>query len=346
MATTGSNQNDVAYTFEVSDPDVGKRIDQFFSAALGAEASISRTRIKSLIERGDAVEQTPNGARKISDSAYRVKPGARYTLTVPAPEPLELKPQSMPLDIAYEDEHLIVVNKPAGLVVHPAPGNRDKTLVNALMAHCGASLSGIGGVSRPGIVHRLDKGTSGLMVAAKNDQAHVHLAEQFSSHGRDGRLQRRYHAFVWGRPRPPKGRIEGMIGRSRSNRKKMAVVNKNGKVAVTHYRTLSSFGPEHTVAYAEFHLETGRTHQIRVHSSHIGHSVVGDPLYGHSPALQKALKSSELGRNILAEIKDLGRPALHAQTLGFEHPISRKKLTFSAPLPKDLMTLAKKLEQL
>lgn len=346
MATTGSNQNDVTYTFEASDPDVGRRIDQFFSAALSADVQISRTRIKSLIERSGAVEQTSDGARKIGDCAYRVKPGARYTLTVPAPEPLDLKPQDIPLDITFEDEHLIVVNKPAGLVVHPAPGNRDHTLVNALIAHCGASLSGIGGVTRPGIVHRLDKGTSGLMVAAKNDQAHTGLAEQFAAHGRDGRLLRCYHALIWGRPRPSAGRIEGAIGRSRSNRKKMAVVNRNGKAAVTHYATKSTYGAEPIITYAEFRLETGRTHQIRVHSSHIGHSVVGDPLYGHSPALQKALKSTELGKEILAEIKELGRPALHAQSLGFDHPISREKLVFSAPLPRDLMNLAKKLEQL
>jgi 23S rRNA pseudouridine1911/1915/1917 synthase len=229
---------------------------------------------------------------------------------------------------------LIVIDKPAGLVVHPAPGNPDQTLVNALIAHCGASLSGIGGVARPGIVHRLDKDTSGLMIAAKTDLAHQGLAEQFQAHGRDGRLVRAYQAFVWGMPAPAAGRIEAPIGRNPKNRKAFAVT-RSGKPAITHYKTLAGLGPASLV---ECRLETGRTHQIRVHMAHLGHPLLGDPVYG----------GRRTGAGAAARVlaKSLGRQALHAAELGFIHPRSGKRLLFKSALPKDLALLRRSLEGL
>ena len=243
----------------------------------------------------------------ITEPGYRVKPGQAVTLVIPPPTDETPRAQAIPLQVAYEDDDLIVVNKPAGLVVHPAPGNPDRTLVNALLAHCGDSLSGIGGVRRPGIVHRLDKDTSGLMVAAKNDAAHHGLSAQFATR----QLSRTYRAVVWGIPRPGEGRIEGAIGRDPRNRKRMAVRASGGKLAVTRYRVLQSLGALWSLV--ECRLETGRTHQIRVHMAHFGHPLLGDALYGGA-------RRRRLDDGMRALLAHCPRQALHAAALGFVHP--------------------------
>jgi 23S rRNA pseudouridine1911/1915/1917 synthase len=278
----------------------------------------------------------------VIEPARRVKPGERYRVSLPPPVAAAPAAQDIPLCVVYEDMDLIVIDKPAGLVVHPAPGNPDLTLVNALLAHCGASLSGIGGVARPGIVHRLDKDTSGLMIAAKTDLAHQGLAAQFAAHGRDGRLIRAYHAFVWGTPAPPAGRIDGPIGRNPKNRKAFAVTA-TGKPAVTHYKTLARLGAATLpVTLVECRLETGRTHQIRVHMAHLGHPVLGDPVYG----TRRSGTRSPAAAAVKALAKALGRQALHAAELGFVHPRSGARLHFASALPKDLAALRQSLEEL
>jgi 23S rRNA pseudouridine1911/1915/1917 synthase len=242
----------------------------------------------------------------------------------------------MSLDIRYEDEHLLVVDKPAGLVVHPAPGNLDRTLVNALLAHCGDSLVGIGGVKRPGIVHRLDKDTSGLMVVAKSELAHARLAADFAAR----RISRAYFAVVWGVPLPPSGEIAGNIGRSPVNRKKMAVLPRGGRAALTRYRVLREF--RGIAAALECRLATGRTHQIRVHLSERGHPLIGDPLYGSS---RTGRRSKLLPESVRGPVTAFPRQALHAQTLGFIHPISQESLEFKSELPSDIKLLLDMLEQ-
>lgn len=304
------------------DDAAGQRLDVLLTAGAG---DLSRSRLKTLIEAGHAAV----GGRTVSDPAYRVKAGERIELAVPAPVDATPKPQAMPLAIVYEDEHLIVVDKPPGLVVHPAPGNPDRTLVNALLAHCGDSLLGIGGERRPGIVHRLDKDTSGLLVAAKTEAAHHGLAELFAAHD----IERAYRAVVWGLPRPASGTVEGAIGRDPRNRKRMAVVTRNGKPARTHYRTLQRFA---VAALVECRLETGRTHQIRVHMASIGNPVLGDPLYGRAPRRLKA--------TLPDTVTSFARQALHAGKLGFQHPITQETLEFETPPPPDFMTLLQSLE--
>jgi 23S rRNA pseudouridine1911/1915/1917 synthase len=292
----------------------GWRLDRALAAALPL---LSRERLKILISAG-AVRI---GDRVVRDPASKVMGACDVAVAVPLPTAAASAAQDIPLMIAYEDEHLIVVDKPAGLVVHPACGNLDGTLVNALLHHCRGSLSGIGGVERPGIVHRIDKDTSGLMVAAKSDRAHAGLAAQFADHS----IDRRYRAIVVGRPRPIEGRIEGNVGRSSGNRKKMAVVGAGqGKHAVTHYRTLTGLDD---AALVECRLETGRTHQVRVHMASIGHPLLGDPVYGRS--------------NQRGAVKDLGfrRQALHAARLGFRHPITRQSLSFDSNMPADMQEL-------
>ena len=256
--------------------DAGQRIDRWLAGRIG---NLSRARLQALIRDGHV-----SGGGTIREARTPVKPGTTYTVNLPPARETAVKGECLPLDIVYEDDFLIVIDKPAGLVVHPAAGHASGTLVNALIAHCGQSLSGIGGVKRPGIVHRLDKDTSGLLVVAKTDAAHQGLSDQFKSHGRDGRLHRSYLAFVWGRLPRPRGSVEARLGRSRANRMKIAVVHGDeGRSATTHYEVLESFAgqrPAGDVSLLRLVLETGRTHQIRVHLAHIGHPVLGDPVYG------------------------------------------------------------------
>ena len=310
----------------------GERLDRFLAAAL---AGFSRSRLKNLVESG----RVSLGGAAVTDPAMRVKPGQVFTLAVPPPENATPEPQAMALDIRFEDEHLLVLDKPAGLVVHPAPGNPDGTLVNALLAHCGASLAGIGGVKRPGIVHRLDKDTSGLMVVAKNETAHRALARDFAAHA----VTRAYQAVVWGVPQPKSGEISGRIGRNPRDRKKMAVVASRGKTAMTRYKVLKAFGAhggKAVAALVECRLATGRTHQIRVHMTAIGHPLIGDATYGkQSPSRLATLP--EKARKAAAS---LGRQALHAYLLGFRHPASGEYLEFRSRLPKDISKLVTSLD--
>ena len=320
---------EIVHTVTVRDADAGKRLDRLLADAL---PELSRMRIKALIEAG----QAGNGAGTIMEPSYRVKPGQTWRLTVPPAADAEPQAQAMPLRIVYEDAALIVIDKPAGLVVHPAPGNPDRTLVNALLAHCGGSLSGIGGVKRPGIVHRLDKDTSGLLVAAKTDRAHAGLSDLFSRHD----IERVYRAVVWGVPVPAAGEIEGAIGRDPRNRKKMAVVTRGGKPALTRYNVERRFG--NTAALLACRLETGRTHQIRVHLAAIGHPVMGDPIYGRARRKRHAMLPPHL-THIMASF---GRQALHASVLGFRHPVSGAALRFESPLPADMGALVDALDAL
>ena len=292
--------------------------------ALASEAeALSRTRCQALIRAG-AVEL--NG-EPLTDPSERVVEGDIFTVDEPPPVPAEPTPEAIPLDILYEDEAVVVLNKPAGLVVHPAAGHAQGTLVNALLAHCGASLSGIGGVMRPGIVHRLDKDTSGAMVVAKSDRAHQGLAAQFADHGRSGPLTRRYEALVWGTPNPPAGTIDRPLGRHPSDRQRFAV-RPDGKEAITHYTTLAELGPAAQVVCT---LETGRTHQIRVHMAAIGTPLVADAVY----AAGFATKANLLGEEARAAVAALGRQALHAAHLGFAHPLTGHTMEFDAPPPED-----------
>ncbi len=303
--------------------DAGRRLDQFLAAAL---PELSRSRLKSLIQAG----RLTSGGATITEPSYRVKPGQAFALRVPAPRPATPKAQAIALDILYEDDDLVVIDKPAGLVVHPAPGNPDATLVNALIAHCGDSLSGIGGVQRPGIVHRLDKETSGLLVAAKNDAAHAGLARQFA----DRSLSRVYLALVWGVPRPREGEIAGNIGRHPTRRKQMAVLRRGGRPALTRYRVVEVFGDE-AAAAVECRLATGRTHQIRVHLAWRGHGVIGDPVYGG-----RRRKGGRGGGGVLAEAAAaMARQALHARALSFRHPRTGETMRFESPLPADMADL-------
>ena len=293
--------------------------------ALADATELSRARVQALIAEGAVVVS----GELASSTSAKVASGATFAITQPPAIEPEAKPQDIALEVAFEDEHLIVVNKPAGMVVHPAAGNQDGTLVNALLHHCGGSLSGIGGVARPGIVHRIDKDTSGLLVVAKSDAAHEGLAAQFAAHT----VHRRYLAVCGGHPSPTNGTIEGRIGRSDSNRKKMAVLEKKssrGKHAITHYTLLDRLAH---CALIECRLETGRTHQVRVHCASIGHSLLGDPLYGTAP---KPLKP------LLTQLS-FARQALHAAELGFNHPVTGEKAHFEATLPPDMRELIDEL---
>jgi 23S rRNA pseudouridine1911/1915/1917 synthase len=307
----------------------GERLDRALAARL---PDLSRSRLKALIEEG----RVRCGERTISDPSQRVKPGQTFAIILPEPREAKPKAQAIPLVIRYEDDAVIVIEKPAGMVVHPAPGSEEATLVNALIAHCGASLSGIGGVRRPGIVHRLDKDTSGLIVAAKHDAAHRKLAEDFAQR----RIERAYLALVWGVPAKASGEIAGSIGRHPTQRKKMTVLARGGKPALTRYRVLKRFG--NAASLVECRLATGRTHQIRVHMASIGHPLLGDPVYGRAtPARLAALKPAQ--RQAVAAFK---RQALHAYLLGFHHPVTGEALRWEAPPPADLQSLIYSLEQL
>src|SRR5215470_5924422 len=305
--------NDMAETPEqieqvtVETPEAGERLDRVLAVHVTA---LSRTRLKALVLAG----RVAIGARTIRDPGHRVNAGDRIAVVVPPPEPAVPGAEPIPLAITYEDDDLIVIDKPRGLVVHPAAGNRSGTLVNALIAHCGASLSGIGGVKRPGIVHRLDKDTTGLMVIAKNDRAHRALAAQFADHGRSGPLQRGYLAFAWGAPDRPRGVIDKPIDRHPHARDKMAV-REGGRAAVTHWEVLERYaGPDGTpvASLLACRLETGRTHQIRVHLAAIGHPLLGDAVYGGG----FKSKANQLAGEAKAALEALGRQALHAYLLG------------------------------
>lgn len=312
----------------------GDRIDRWLARCLEARGEtppLSRNRLKSLILDG----RLSAGDATITDPSTPVKPGARYLLRIPPAAPAVPEAQDLPLTVVYEDAALIVIDKPAGMTVHPAPGAPKDTLVNALIAHCGDSLSGIGGVKRPGIVHRIDKDTSGLLVVAKTDAAHHALAARFAEHS----IERAYRALCWGTPLPPAGRIEGAIGRHPRDRIRMAVrPDGTGKPAATHYRTVRRFGE--SAALLECRLETGRTHQIRVHLSHIGHPLVGDPVYGRG----RSGRLSGLPDAVRDRLRGFPRQALHAAVLGFPHPVTGTELRFESPLPSDFEALLSDLE--
>ena len=298
----------------------GWRLDRALAASI---PTLSRERLKSLIRSG-AVD---SGGTLLRDPALKVRGTENLQLAVPEPEPARNEPQDIPLRVVFEDEHLLVVDKPAGLVVHPAAGNRDGTLVNALLHHCGGSLSGIGGVARPGIVHRIDKDTSGLLVVAKTDVTHEGLARQFAAHS----IDRRYLAIVSGVPKTADGTVDAPLARSAANRKKIAIVaGRRGKRAVTHWRRVSVL---RDAALVECRLETGRTHQVRVHMASIGHPLVGDPVYG---------RAGKTHGKLLKELQ-FHRQALHAAELGFIHPVTERRLSFASAMPADMQQLFKAL---
>lgn len=324
----------------VTDADTSQRLDRFLAGALeDREVPPSRSRIHALISQGRLSRVLPEVEHKISDRSYRVKLDEVYALVIPAPLPATPIAQDIPIDILYEDDILIVVNKAAGMVVHPAPGALDGTLVNALLFHCGDSFQGIGGVQRPGIVHRLDKETSGVMVVAKTEPALHHLQLQFAAHGRDGRLERAYTALAWGEIQPPKGSIDAPIARSPHNRRKMAVRKTGGRDSITHFEVRKSFGTPIIVSRVECHLETGRTHQIRVHLTHMGHPLLGDQTYGGS---QKT-RHNKLSEGAQSALATLNRQALHAHKLGFDHPKTGEHMVFSQELPEDMANLIAEL---
>nr|WP_295665871.1 RluA family pseudouridine synthase [Sphingomonas sp.] len=299
----------------ISDTADGWRLDR---ALADAVPTLSRERLKVLINSGAVSDAAGDLSR---DPSRKTAAGTMFTVAVPDPIPAHNVPQDIALNVVFEDEHLIVIDKQAGLVVHPAAGNLDGTLVNALLHHCGGSLSGIGGVARPGIVHRIDKDTSGLMVAAKTDRAHEGLARQFHDHS----IDRRYKAIVAGKPMPMEGTVDAPLARSSTDRKKVAIVQ-GGKRAVTHYRTVKAF---RTAALVECRLETGRTHQVRVHMTSIGHPLLGDPVYGRTKQAHRPL----------LETLNFRRQALHAAHLGFIHPIKCNVLAFESEMPADMQEL-------
>jgi 23S rRNA pseudouridine1911/1915/1917 synthase len=311
---------------QVAAGEAGERLDR----VLAAHTGVSRSRLKALILAGEVTV----AGHTIRDPAHRVNAGVDIAVVVPPPEPADPEPEDIPLSVVHEDDHLIVIDKPRGLVVHPAAGHWTGTLVNALIAHCGDSLSGIGGVRRPGIVHRLDKDTTGLMVIAKTDAAHRALAAQFADHGRSGPLTRGYLAFAWGVPDRPKGRVDAPIGRHPRTRERMAV-RADGRQAVTHWELVERYAGADGRPVASLlacRLETGRTHQIRVHLAHIGHPLLGDDVYG--PGFKT--KASLLPAAAQTALAALERQALHAHLLGVEHPVTRHFLEFRSELPADL----------
>jgi 23S rRNA pseudouridine1911/1915/1917 synthase len=329
-AELGAGERTGAATMiRAGETDAGQRLDRVLALHF---PELSRTRLKRLVETGHVTL----GGTALRDPALRVRRDQNFVVIIPDIEEAEPAAQPIALDIRFEDAHLIVIDKPAGMVVHPAPGNPDGTLVNALLNHCGTDLSGIGGVRRPGIVHRLDKDTSGLMVVAKTEAAHHALSRDFAAR----RIDRAYAAFVWGVPPGPAGEIARNIGRSAVNRKKMAVVGQGrGKTAVTRYRVERSFNDH--AALVECRLATGRTHQIRVHLAHLGHPLIGDPLYG-SRSGRSVARAGPVG----AQIAGLRRQALHARQLAFTHPIEKGPLAFDSRLPADLDELMQSLERL
>jgi 23S rRNA pseudouridine1911/1915/1917 synthase len=320
----------------------GTRLDQWLAIQLAPD--LSRNRIKSLIEAGTVAI---DGA-VVSEPKRKVREGEVVTVTVPEAEPAEPEGEDITLNILFEDDDLIVINKPAGLVVHPGAGNWTGTLVNALIHHCGDSLSGIGGVKRPGIVHRLDKDTSGVMVVAKTDKAHKKLSEAFADHGQTGSLERAYLALVWGVPNQPNGTINAHLGRSSKDRLKQAVVSEgrdDARHAITHFSVVERFGqkPDGTAmaSLIECRLETGRTHQIRVHMAHIGHPLIGDQDYG----MAFKTKINKLPDTLATQVRALGRQALHAYLLAFDHPRSAEFMEFKSEMPNDMSELVDAFRQ-
>jgi 23S rRNA pseudouridine1911/1915/1917 synthase len=327
----------------VADADAsGQRLDQWLAARLAPD--LSRSRVQTLIRQGAVlIDGVAAGEPK-----RKLAAGEQVEIAMPEPEPATPQGEAIPLDILYEDDELIVVNKPAGLVVHPGAGNWTGTLVNALIHHCGDSLSGIGGVKRPGIVHRLDKDTSGVLVVAKTDRAHKALSEAFADHGRDGDLERAYVVPVWGIPERLSGTVDAPLGRA-ADRVRRAVVPQtrdDARHAITHYRVEERFGEDQThyapASLIECRLETGRTHQIRVHMAHIGHPVVGDPDYGQA----FRTKANRLPDALKATVLAFPRQALHARLLAFRHPATHMMMTFEAPLPADMAALVSGFRQL
>lgn len=333
------------FSFEVAEDEAGERLDRWLAARA---PDLTRSRWKALIKDGFVSKE----GEQVLDPSLKVSAGDAFAARVPAPEPATPRPENIPLDILYEDDDLIVINKPPGLVVHPAAGNWTGTLVNALLAHCGDDFSGVGGVMRPGIVHRLDKDTSGALVVAKNDLAHQGLTAAFAA--RD--LERAYEAAILGAPRPMSGTIDAAIARATTDRKKMRVAKPDApgaRHAVTRYRVLASYGRararlpgDATASLAECRLETGRTHQIRVHMAHLGHPVIGDQVYGPGAAFARRRDDDDEIEAALAVCRGFKRQALHARTLGFAHPRSGESLAFTADRPPDFRRLISALESL
>jgi len=334
---------EAAKAFCVLPQDAGSRLDQWLTGQM--EGALSRARLQALIRDG----MVTVGGTAATEPKRKLKAGEEVAVTLPEPEPAQPEPENIPLDILYEDDQLIVVNKPAGLVVHPGAGNWTGTLVNALLHHCGDSLSGIGGVRRPGIVHRLDKDTSGVLVVAKTDLAHKALSAAFADHGRNSFLERAYAAVVWGTPARMTGTIDAALGRSSSDRTQRAVVSPShpdARHAVTHFTVEERFGskPDATAvaALVECRLETGRTHQIRVHMAHIGHPLIGDRDYGQG----FRTKAKTLDEPLRGLIERFPRQALHARLLAFEHPVGGAEMRFEADLPADMAELVVGLRRL
>lgn len=332
MSASDSEATGTLIVLEADSDAAGLRLDQWLAGRLAPD--LSRSRVQALIKQG-AVRVAGN---VVNEAKRKLASGEQVSIDMPEPEPAAPEGEAIALDILYEDDELIVINKPAGLVVHPGAGNWTGTLVNALIHHCGDSLSGIGGVKRPGIVHRLDKETSGVMVVAKTDRAHKSLSEAFADHGRTGDLERAYHALVWGFPQRMTGTIDAPLGRH-SDRVRRAVVPEHrddARHAITHFTVLERFGSEQaefaTASLVECRLETGRTHQIRVHMAHIGHPVLGDPDYGQA----FRTKSNRLPESLKSAVKAFPRQALHARLLAFRHPTSHLIMRFEAPLPRDM----------
>lgn len=339
-------QDGKIHDFLITEEDAGARLDKWLSERI---ENLTRTRLKALIEDG-ALTKT---GEVFTDPSYKLRIDDAIRLTVPPVADPTPKPEAIPLDVVYEDNDLIIVNKPAGMVVHPAAGAWTGTLVNALLAHCGDTLSGIGGVARPGVVHRLDKETSGLIVAAKNDAAHQGLARAFAAHD----IDRVYEAIAVGAPRPGAGTVNAALARASSDRKKMAVVDENkhdnARHAVTHYKMLESFGRSRAklkgdavASLIQCQLETGRTHQIRVHLSHIGHPLVGDQVYGRGPGLAGLKPGDDAADHAISVLKKFRRQALHAKVLGFEHPITGEAVRFEREGPADFQRLLAALRAL
>ncbi len=334
----------IRHAFSVDPSEAGVRLDRYLAERPElVEANVSRTRIKGLIDEGRVTIDGAGGA----DASAKVAAGAKIVIEIPAPAPAEPQAEDIPLKVVYEDDALIVIDKPAGLVVHPAGGHATGTLVNALIAHCGESLSGIGGVRRPGIVHRLDKDTSGLLVVAKTDAAHRGLAALFADHGRTMPFLREYRALVWGAPERKSGTIDAPLGRHQTHRERMAVMRGGqGREAVTHWRALETYGVDRTgrptATLVACRLETGRTHQIRVHMAHIGCPLIGDPVY----ATGFRTKEKLLPEAARLAITGLGRQALHAAALGFPHPVTGEEMEFESPTPADFDKVRTELTRL